>query len=86
MKREQLYSDDEFERDDFILVEKRFLSLNIPIDKDTIELDLESASEDKWNALDRNARCVAVATIPPAPEGRRRKKSFNRKKRNAFLK
>ena len=79
MKKEQLHSDDELERDDLILIEKRFLSLNIPTDKDTIELDLESVSEDKWNTLDRNARCVAVATIPPAPEGRRRKKSFKGK-------
>ena len=62
MKKEQLHSDDEFERDDFTLIEKRFLSLNIPTDKDTIELDLESASEDKWNILDRNSRCVSVDT------------------------
>ena len=79
MKKEKLHSDDEFERNDFFLSEKRFLSLDIPKNEDTIELDLESASEEEWNALDRNSRCVAVATIPPAPEGRRRKKSFKGK-------
>ena len=79
MKKEKTHSNNEFNRDDFFLSEKRFLSLNIPTDKDTIELDLESASEDKWNVLDRNSRCVSVDTISPAPEGRRRKKSFKGK-------
>ena len=79
MKKEQLHNDDEFDRDDFILVEKRFLSLKIPTDKDTIELDLESALDDNGNILDRNSRCVSVDTISPAPEGRRRKKSFKGK-------
>ena len=79
MKKEKLHSDDEFERNDFFLSEKRFLSLDIPKNEDTIELDLESASEDKWNILDRNSRCVSVDTISPASEGRRRKKSFKGK-------
>ena len=78
MKKEKLHSD-EFDRDDFFLSEKRFLYLEIPKHEDTIELDLESASEDKWNILDRNSRCVSVDTISPAPEGRRRKKSFKGK-------
>jgi len=79
MKKEKLHSDDQLNRDDFFLSEKRLLSLEIPINEDTIELDLESAAEDKWNILDRNSRCVSVDTISPAPEGRRRKKSFKGK-------
>jgi hypothetical protein len=79
MKKEKLHNDDEFDRDDFTLIEKRFLSLNIPINRDTIELDLELAYEEEWNTLDWNSRCVSVDTIPPAPEGRRRKKSFKGK-------
>jgi hypothetical protein len=78
MKKGKLHSD-EFDRDDFFLSEKRFLSLEIPKNEDTIELDLKSASENKWNILDRNSRCVSVDTISPAPVGRRRKKSFRGK-------
>ena len=79
MKKERLHNYDELDRDDFFLSKDRFLSLKIPTNKDTIELDLESVLDEKLSPLDRNARCVSVDTIPPAPEGRRRKKSFRGK-------
>ncbi|GGK16433.1 hypothetical protein GCM10007962_08490 [Yeosuana aromativorans] len=65
---------------DFETLNERNQVLKIPADalkhSDAMDLDLEMNSSEKSMVLGRNSRCVAVATISSAPEGRREKRVF----------
>lgn len=65
---------------DFETLNERNQILKIPADAlkhlDTMDLNLEMSSSENSMVLGRNSRCVAVATISSAPEGRREKRVF----------
>ncbi|WP_229669444.1 hypothetical protein, partial [Yeosuana aromativorans] len=65
---------------DFETLNERKQILKIPADalkhSDAMDLDLEMSSSENSMVLGRNSRCVAVATISSAPEGRREKRVF----------
>jgi len=77
-----MLEDDDLEH---IYIEKKDLehALRIPTDmlnqSDSLELELEKDTMDNGEVLGRNSRCVAVATIPFAPLGRKEKKRFRGK-------